>query len=95
MYRVTVSCGGIDEGQVAAACRDIVEEFSHRPWHQNVACHWTAPRLHLVAENDYDSDGLALLDEFRDAVFACVVLRTSGTIDFNIESVVASDASAA
>jgi hypothetical protein len=68
MYRVTVSCGGIDEGPATGACGDIVEEFSHRPWHHNVTYHWVTLRLRLVAENDYDSDGLALLDEFRDAV---------------------------
>jgi hypothetical protein len=49
----------------------------------------------LAAENDVDSKGLALLDEFSDAVLACVDLSTSGTVDFNIDSVVASDASPA
>ena len=39
----------------------------------------------LEAENDYDVDGSALLDEFSDAVVACI--KASGTISFSVESV--------
>ena len=88
IYRITVSCGGIDEEQSLAACREVVDEFSYRPWHQNGASNWINSRLYLVTDNDYDSDGLALLDEFSDAVCACIDLTTSGTIDFKVESVV-------
>ena len=94
MYRATVSCSGIDERRAARACDDVVDEFTHRPWHQNVRCLWTDGRLQLVAENDYDSDGQALLDEFVDAVFACVDLSTSGTVEFKVDSVGPSDANA-
>jgi len=51
---------------------DIAEEFTHRPWHQNVNCSRDGRDLILTAENDYDEKGLALLDEFSDAVVACI-----------------------
>jgi hypothetical protein len=39
----------------------------------------------LEADNDYDADGKALLDEFGDAVVASV--NATGTIRFTIVSV--------
>ncbi len=71
-----------DEGMSAPG--DILEEFSHRPWHANVRCEWDGAALWLEAENDYDANGLALLDEFLDAVVACI--KASGTISFAVES---------
>lgn len=72
MYRITLACNGIPSrlGPVGAA--DVTEEFSHRPWHQNVRCEWDGERLLLHAENDWDADGKALLDEFSDAVSASI-----------------------
>ena len=72
-----------DEG--VSAPRDIIEEFSHRPWHANVRCEWDGVSLWLEAENEHDANGLALLDEFSDAVVACI--KASGTISFAVESV--------
>ena len=50
------------------AAIDITEEFAHRPWHQNVRCPWDGEILRLEADNDYDENGLALSDEFSDAI---------------------------
>ena len=85
MFKITLSCGGVPEKEGRAGAADIVEEFSHRPWHQNVKCVWEGGRLLLHAENDYDSDGRALLDEFSDAIAACIVDGVGGEI--RVESV--------
>jgi hypothetical protein len=46
------------------AAIDVEEEFTHRPWHQNVRCTWTNSNLVLVAENDFDHTGEALPTSF-------------------------------
>ena len=68
-----------DVGAVAA--RDIAEEFTHRPWPRNVQCEWDGFRLILRAENDFDSNGLALLDEFSDAISSSITDRFDGGVD--------------
>jgi len=85
MFKARVSCRGLTDGEGAPAATDILEEFSQRPWHSNVRCEWDSACLWLEAENDYDADGSALLDEFSDAVVACV--KASGTLSFAVESV--------
>lgn len=72
MYRVVLACTGVpaDDGEDGA--RAITEEFTHRPWQQNVSCEWDGSRLILKADNDFDVNGLALLDEFSDAISACI-----------------------
>lgn len=72
MYRITLSCEGIPPSSGPQGAIGITEEFTHRTWHQNVACSWDGRSLILVAENDYDENGLALRDEFWDAVIACI-----------------------
>jgi hypothetical protein len=84
-YHATLACGGLTDAEAANAPADIVEEFRHRPLHQNVKCRWDGRLLWLEADNDYDGDGRALLDEFGDAVVACV--NAGGTIHFEIVSV--------
>jgi hypothetical protein len=72
MFHVVLEC------EIPASCGperatlDITDEFQQRPWHQNVRCSWDGRTLRLEADNDYDERGLALLDEFSDAVVACV-----------------------
>lgn len=85
-YHATLSCAGLTEDEGAPAPVDILAEFSRRTWHQNVQCRWDGSLLWLEAENDYDNDGRALLDEFWDVVVACVAAQ--GTIRFDIRSVV-------
>lgn len=84
-YRITLTCAGLTDAEAKNAPADIEAEFSHRPWHQNVACGWDGKLLWLEAENDYDPKGEALLDEFSDAVVANV--NAGGTIHFEIVSV--------
>ena len=70
---------------------DITREFAeHHPWHKNVTCTWDGSRLFLSAENDYDPDGLALMDEFSD----CISAYTAGGFDgeIKVESVSRHDA---
>jgi hypothetical protein len=81
MYRIVLACRGVPADVGAVAARDIAEEFLHRPWHQNVRCDWDGSRLILHAENDFDSNGLALLDEFSDAISASISDGFDGGID--------------
>ena len=84
MNKARVSCKGLSHDEGAPAPEDILEEFVHRPWHKNVRCEWDGVSLWLEAENDFDANGMALLDEFSDAVVACINAR--GTIRFAVES---------
>jgi hypothetical protein len=84
MYKARVSCKGLSHDEGAPAPEDILDEFTRRPWHKNVRCEWDGASLWLEAENDYDADGMALLDEFSDAVLACINAR--GTVRFTVES---------
>ena len=71
-YRVVLACDGIPDDRGLQAVTDITEEFTHRPWHENVECKWNDGVLFLSAENDYDPKALALMDEFSDAISACL-----------------------
>lgn len=81
MYRIILVATGIlvSEGPSGAKC--IAEEFTHRPWHTNVKCEWDSSQLILQADNDYDSNGLALMDEFSDAISACISNVGDGSIE--------------
>lgn len=72
MFHIVLECEGVPKAAGPQAAVDITEEFSHRPWHQNVKCTWDGLVLRLEADNDYDENGLALSDEFSDAISACV-----------------------
>jgi hypothetical protein len=80
MYRIVLVCEGVPENAGNAAARDIMEEFTHRPWHTNVTCAWDGSRLILQADNDFDSRGLALRDEFSDAISACIAEGFDGEL---------------
>lgn len=86
LYRITVTCKGLTESEGQPAPAGVAEEFRHRPWHQNVTCKWANGLLQVEADNDYDRNGKALLDEFMDAVAACV--NANGDMQFEIASVV-------
>ncbi len=81
MYRIVLACNGVPTHAGSAASRDITEEFEHRPWHQNVSCEWNGSELVLKADNDFDPEGLALRDEFSDAISACIEEAFDGDID--------------
>jgi len=76
-----LACRGVPPNLGREAAHDISEEFTHRPWHKNVRCEWDGFRLVLQAENDFDSNGLALRDEFSDAISACVTDGFDGRIE--------------
>lgn len=88
MFEIVISCGGVSEQVALAGVGDILTEFAERPWHSAVSCRWDGTRILLQARNDYDSTGLALLDEFSDAICACLPIEDS-TINFTVESVLA------
>jgi len=81
MYRIVLACKGVPVNAGAAATRDITDEFAHRTWHENVACVWDGSKLILQAENDWDSDGIALRDEFSDAISAFIKDGFDGGIE--------------
>ena len=73
MNRITLECDGVPDQAGAEAARDITEEFrSHYPHEKNVICSWDGKTLRLVAENDYDTEGLNLMDEFSDNICAYI-----------------------
>jgi hypothetical protein len=72
MFHVVIECEGLPLTEGSRAAIDVVEEFTHRPWHQRVRCTWDGKALRLEADNDFDENGLALRDEFSDAIVACV-----------------------
>jgi len=72
MFRVELNCSGLPSDLGSQAAEDITNSFKERTWHQNVRCTWDGALLRLVAENDFDSNGLALLDEFSDEICNCI-----------------------
>jgi hypothetical protein len=80
MYLITLACTGFPSQLGPSGAVDIAEEFTHRPWHQNVRCEWDGSALILKAENDWDKEGKALLDEFSDAISACIAEPFDGDI---------------
>jgi len=73
MFKIVLACIGVPESAGPAAAADIAAAFAkHRHWHKNVRCTWDGSRLVLEAENDYDSNGLALYDEFSDCISAYI-----------------------
>jgi hypothetical protein len=91
MYRIVLSCSGVPPSAGAGAATDITREFAeHRTWHTNVLCTWDRSKLLLSAENDYDPDGRALMDEFSDCIAAYIADGFDGEI--KVESAAKHDA---
>lgn len=73
MFRVTLACAGAPAVAGQGAACDIQKEFAeYRQHHKNVVCTFTNGELVLTAENDFDPDGLALMDEFSDCIAAYI-----------------------
>lgn len=85
MWRLQVTCEGLTAEEGAAAPALVFVVFTHRPWHHRVQCTWDGSLSRLVADNDYDATGNALLDEYTDAVVASVACE--GTIRLRLASV--------
>lgn len=64
-----------------SAAERIQEESTHRPRHKSVRCQWAGSQLILQADNDYDSNGQALMDELSDAISACIANAEDGDIE--------------
>ena len=84
MHRITVTCRGLSEAEGCDAPSAILEEFSHRPWWLDPECSWQGGELRFSATSDVDEQGSALLDEYWDAVIACVT--TENALQFAIVS---------
>jgi hypothetical protein len=81
MLRIVLCCKCVSENAGVVAARGISEEFMRRLWHGNVTCVWDGCQLILQADNDFDSNGLALVDEFSDAISACIKDGFDGDIE--------------
>jgi hypothetical protein len=81
MYRVILASACVTPDAAEETARYITEEFKRRTWHSNVKCEWDGTRLILQADNDFDSNGLALLDEFSDVISAYVQHAVGGDIE--------------
>jgi hypothetical protein len=87
VYRVTIVCPGVPEQLGTQAAVDIQKAFAdHRRHHQRVRCSFASGELMLVAENDFDSNGLALRDEFSDCISAFLTETPDGS-DLFVKSV--------
>jgi hypothetical protein len=81
MYRVVLECCGVPVAEGAEAAADIEQEFrEHRPHHYNVRCKFESGKLVLQADNDFDPDGLALMDEFSDCISAYTATPFDGDL---------------
>lgn len=81
MHRVVLECSGVPAAEGDEAARDIEAEFrEHRPHHNNVRCTFHDGKLVLQAENDWDPDGLALMDEFSDCISAYIATLFDGDL---------------
>lgn len=85
MFRITLKSTGLPDRVGSVAPADLEAEFKERHWHQNPRASWDGSVLRLTVENDFDANGLATLDEFSDALVAC--LDWDGDISFDIESI--------
>ena len=90
MFHITIACtfnmpGGLADAAGHEAARDITQEFTKRGWQKNVSCDWDGSRLILRAENDFDDDGRATMDEFGDSIVAYV--SNPGSYRLSVESV--------
>jgi hypothetical protein len=73
MYRVILECLDVPANEGSEAATDIERDFrEHRAHHRNVRCRFESGKLILQAENDFDPDGRALIDEFSDEITANV-----------------------
>ncbi|UCI08869.1 hypothetical protein [Mesorhizobium sp. B1-1-8] len=71
MYKITIECLDVASGPGPQAAIDIEQEFrAHRTWHERPSCSYADGKLLLVACNNFDADGRALLDEFWDCLAA-------------------------
>jgi hypothetical protein len=71
-YRIVIECSGVPPEAGAQGAADITRDFKERSWHRDAVCRWDGARLILIAENDFDPSGLALMDEFSDEISACI-----------------------
>jgi hypothetical protein len=71
MYKITIESLDVPPDLGPQAAVDIEQEFRvHRTWHKEPSCIYVGGKLLLVASNDFDVDGRALLDEFWDCLAA-------------------------
>ena len=87
MYRIVIVCPGVPEPIRFEAAAWIQREFEvHRAHHSSVCCTFEGDELTLTADNDFDANGLALLDEFSDCISAYFA-ETPGDGSLEIKSV--------
>jgi hypothetical protein len=80
MYRVILECLDVPANEGLEDATDIERDFrEYRPHHYNVKCTFVGGKLVLQAENDFDPDGLGLMDEFSD-VISCNVSPFDGDV---------------
>jgi hypothetical protein len=63
--------------------RDIETDFRENYPHEfNVTCRYDNGHLIISSTNDYDPEGLNLMDEFSDAITGCASEHFDGDIVF-------------
>jgi hypothetical protein len=73
MFKITARASGINAEIGVETAKEIEIEFrGHRSWHERASCSFVDGDLILIAFNDYDENGLALLDELSDCLAAFI-----------------------
>lgn len=81
MHRIVLECSGAPTAEGDEAATDIEREFrEHRPYHRDVRYTFEDGKLVLQADNDFDPDGLTLMDEFSDCISAYIATPFDGDI---------------
>lgn len=73
MYRIVLSWERVPTHIGGQAALDIEAEFvRNRPWHKNLSCQWEEESNSVLvrADNDFDGDGRAFIDELSDVIAA-------------------------
>jgi hypothetical protein len=79
-YQLVLVCEGVTTASGERTAIDITDGFHKRSWHRDAKCAWDGKCLILRAENDFDPDGRALIDEFSDEISANVAQGFGGDI---------------
>ena len=71
MFKITLECVRISPDAGPSSAADIEQDFrEHRIWHTQPRCTYSDGTITFSAINDFDQNGLALLDEFGDCLSA-------------------------
>lgn len=89
MYRIVLTCDGVQPSCGEEAARLIAARFTALGDYSSVQCEWNGSELVLRADSDSDEDGGLTADYFYKCVFACArdLAPTGGVSIESIEQI--------